>query len=88
MFRRSYVQKVIYSEGHMLRKHLLEISYIKKVLCSEGRIFRYNQKVLYSENYLFYVGKNLHLSVSGKLKLQITAYPFGSFGQGSDELLS
>ena len=72
MFRRSYIQKVLCSEGPMFRKYLFKRSYIQKVLCSEGPIFRYIQKVLYSENSLFDVGKNLHLSVSGKLQFKIT----------------
>ena len=67
MFRRFYIQKVQCSEGPMFRKYLFKRSYIQKVLCSEGPIFRYIQKVLYLENSLFDVGKNLHLSVSGKL---------------------
>ena len=78
MFRRSYIQKVLCSEGPMFssegpmfRKYLLKRSYIQKVLCLEGPIFRYIQKVLYSENSLFYVGKNLHLSVSGKLQCNL-----------------
>ena len=46
MFRRSYVQKVLCSEGPLFRR-----SYVQKVLCSEGSIFRrfYVQKVLCSE---------------------------------------
>ena len=75
MFRRSYVQKVLYSEGPMFRKYLFKRSYIQKVLCSEGPIFRYIQKVLYSENSLFYVGKNVHFSVSSKLQCKITKQP-------------
>ena len=95
IFRRSYVQKVLCSEGSMFRKYLFKRSYIQKVLCSEGPIFRCIQKVLYSENSLFDVGKNLHLSVSGKLQYKIAnhslsseASHFSSFGQRSDELLS
>ena len=42
------------------------------VLCSEGPILRCIQKVLYSENSLFDVGENLHLSASGKLRCKIT----------------
>ena len=72
MFRRSYIQKVLCSEGPMFRKYLFKRSNIQKVLCSEGPIFRYIQKVLYSENSLFDVGKNLHISVSGKLQCKIT----------------
>ena len=80
MFRRSYVQKVLYSEGPMFRRSYVQkifvqkvlYQYIQKVLCSEGPIFRYIQKVLYSENSLFDVGKNLRLSVSGKLQCKIT----------------
>ena len=46
MFRRSYIQKVLCSEGPLFRR-----SYVQKVLCSEGSIFRrfYVQKVLCSE---------------------------------------
>ena len=65
MFRRSHIQKVLCSEGPMFRKKLFKRSYIhdiQKVLCSEGPIFRYIQKVLYLENSLFYVGKNIFQS--------------------------
>ena len=50
MFRRSYVQKVLCSEGPMFRRF-----YVQKVLCSEGSKFRrfYVQKVLYSESSMF-----------------------------------
>ena len=70
IFRRSYVQKVLcsenicskgpiaYSEGSMFRRSYIQIY-------SEG-------PSLYSENSLFDVGKNLHLSVSGKLQFKIT----------------
>ena len=46
MFRRSYVQKVLCSEGPLFRRF-----YVQKILCSEGPIFRrfYVQKVLCSE---------------------------------------
>ena len=57
LFKRFYVQKVLCSEGPMFRKKLFKRSYIQKVLCSEGPKFRYIQKVLYSENSLFYVEK-------------------------------
>ena len=57
MFRRSYIQKVLYSESPVFRKKLFKRSYIQKVLCSEGPIFRYIQKILYSDNSLFYVEK-------------------------------
>ena len=72
MFRRFYVQKifvqkVLCSEGSIFKR-----SYIQKVLCSEGHIFRYIQKVLYSENYFILLRKNLHLSVSGELQCKIT----------------
>ena len=85
MFRRFYVQKVLYSEGSMFKR-----SYIQKVLCSENPIFRYIQKVLYSENSLFYVGKNIHLSISTcKLGLQckITNHRLSFELIRSDELL-
>ena len=94
MFRRFYVQKVLYSEGPMFRrsyvqKKLFKRSYIQKVLCSEGPIVRYIQKVLYSENYLFYVGKNIHLSVSTcKLQCKITNHKLSFELIRSDELLS
>ena len=85
IFRRSYIQKVLCSEK------LFKRSYNQKVLCSQGPIFRYIQKILYSENSLFYVRKDLHLSVSGKLQCkitkQITGPHFSSFGQRADELL-
>ena len=50
MFRRSYVQKVLCSEGSMFRR-----SFAQKVLCSEGSMFRrfYIQKVLCSEGPMF-----------------------------------
>ena len=51
LFRRFYVQKVLYSEGPMFRR-----SYVQKVLYLEGSIFRrsyvqknFVQNVLYSE---------------------------------------
>ena len=51
LFRRFYVQKVLYSEGPMFRR-----SYVQKVLYLEGSMFRRSyvqkkivQKVLYSE---------------------------------------
>ena len=56
MFRRFYIQKVLYSEGPMFRNicsegPLFRRSYVQKVLCLEGSIFRrfYIQKVLCSE---------------------------------------
>ena len=50
MFGRSYVQKVLCSEGSMFRR-----SFVQKVLCSEGYMFRrfYIQKVLCSEGPMF-----------------------------------
>ena len=57
MFRRSYIQKVLCSEGPVFRKKMFKRSYVQKVLCSEGPIFRYIQKIIYSENCLFYVEK-------------------------------
>ena len=59
MFRRSYVQKVLSSEGRLFRR-----SYVQKVLCSEGSIFRrfYVQKVLCSE---IFVQKVLCLESTG-----------------------
>ena len=51
LFRRFYVQKVLYSEGPMFKR-----SYVQKVLYLEGSMFRRSyvqkncvQKVLYSE---------------------------------------
>ena len=97
LVKRSYVQKVLCSEGPIFRRFYVQKvlcsekmakrSYIQKVLCSEGPILRYIQKVLYSENSLFYVGTNLHLPVSGKLykyynaRYQITGSHFSSLGQ-------
>ena len=79
MFRRSFVQKVLYSEGcsdgPMFRRYLFKRSYIQKVLCSTRSYIQICQNVLYSENPLFYVGKNVHLSVSGKLQCKITNGP-------------
>ena len=59
MFRRSYVQKVLCSEGPLFRR-----SYVQKVLCSGGSIFRrfYVQKVLCSE---IFVQKVLCLESTG-----------------------
>ena len=55
LFKRFYVQKVLYSEGHMFRRF-----YVQKVLYSEGPMFRRSyvqkkivQKVLYSEGSMF-----------------------------------
>ena len=55
LFKRFYVQKVLYSEGPIFRRF-----YVQKVLYSEGPMFRrsYIQKkivqmVLYSEGYMF-----------------------------------
>ena len=89
MFRRSYIQKVLCSEGPMFRNKMFKRSYIQKVLCSEDPIFRYIQKVLYSENSLFYVGKNIHLSVSTcKLQCKITNHRLSFELIRSNELLS
>ena len=59
MFRRSFVQKVLSSEGPLFRR-----SYVQKVLYSEGSIFRrfYVQKVLCSE---IFVQKVLCLESTG-----------------------
>ena len=55
LFKRFYVQKVLYSEGPMLRRFN-----VQKVLYPEGPIFRKScvqkkivQKVLYSEGCMF-----------------------------------
>ena len=55
LFKRFYVQKVLYSEGPMFRRF-----YVQKVLSSEGPMFRRSyvqkksvQKVLYSEGSMF-----------------------------------
>ena len=55
LFKRFYVQKVLYSEGLMFRRF-----YAQKVLYSEGLMFRRSyvqkkivQKVLYSEGSMF-----------------------------------
>ena len=59
MFRRSYAQKVLCSEGPLFRR-----SYVQKVLCSEGSIFRrfHVEKVLCSE---IFVQKVLCLESTG-----------------------
>ena len=98
MFRRFYVQKVLYSEGPMFRRSYVQKKIVQKVLYSEGSIFRRSYIQIYSEGPIFrkffvLCGKNLHLSVSGKLQCKITnhkftASHFSSFGQRSDELLS
>ena len=59
-----YVQKVLCSEGSMLRKYLFKRFYVHKVLYSEGPMFWrfYVQKVLYSEGPMFrrsYVQKKI-----------------------------
>ena len=88
IFRRSYVQKVLCSEGLMFRRK-----------CSKSPIFRrlYVQKVLYSDIFrrsyiqkslFFYVEKNLHLSVSGKLQCKITNHRLSFELIRSGELLS
>ena len=85
LFKRFHVQKVLYSEGPMFRRF-----YVQKVLYSEGPMFR-RFYVLYSENSLFYVGKNIHLSISTcKLGLQckITNHRLSFELIRSDELLS
>ena len=69
LFRRSYIPKVLYSEGPMFRNYEVLCSegsmfrrfYVPKVLCSEGSMFRKKSKVLYSEGSIFrrfYVPKN------------------------------
>ena len=68
MFRRSFVQKVLYS---------VQEKNVQKVLYSEGSMFRRFYIQIYSEGPIFrkfFVlrGKNLHLSVSGKLQCKIT----------------
>ena len=59
MFKRSYVQKVLCSEGPLFRR-----SYVQNVLCSEGSIFRsfYVEMVLCSE---IFVQKVLCLESTG-----------------------
>ena len=57
MFIRFNVQKVLYSEGPMFRRSCVQKKIVQKVLYSEGSMFRYIQKILYSENSLFYVEK-------------------------------
>ena len=79
MFRRSYVQKVLYSEGPMFRK-----KNVQKVLYLEGSMFRRSYIQIYSEGPIFrkFFGlrrKNLHLSVSGKLQCKITNHRLSLF---------
>ena len=71
--RRSYIHKVLCSEGHML---YVQKIFVQKVLCSDGLLFRrsYVWKVLCSEGPVFrrslfrrpYVGTHFHLSVSAR----------------------
>ena len=67
LFKRLYVQKVIYSEGLIFRR-----SYVQKVLYSEGPMFRrsyvqniFVQKVLYSEGSMF---RRSLVSIVGSLR--------------------
>ena len=77
MFRRSYVQNVLYSEGRNLCSEgpLFRRSYVQKVLCSESSIFRrfYVQKVLCSE---IFVQKVLCLESRG-LRVTILSVAIG-----------
>ena len=71
--RRSYIHKVLCSEGHML---YVQKIFVQKFLCSDGLLFRrsYVWKVLCSEGPVFrrsllrrsYVGTHFHLSVSAR----------------------
>ena len=60
MFRRFYVQKILYSENICLKGSMFRRSYLQKVLSSEGPMLRrsyvqkiFVQKVLYSECSMF-----------------------------------
>ena len=48
LFKRFYVQKVLYSEGPMFRRF-----YVQKVLYSEGSMFRRSYIQIYSEGPIF-----------------------------------
>ena len=48
LFKRFYVQKVLYSEGPMFRRF-----YVQKVLYSEGPMFRRSYVQIYSEGPIF-----------------------------------
>ena len=77
MFRRFYIQKILYSEGPMFRRSYVQNKIGKKVLYSEGSMFRRSYIEIYSEGPIFrkfFVlhRKNVHLSVSGKLQSKIT----------------
>ena len=53
MFRRFYVQKVLYSEGPMFRRSYVQKKIVQKVLYSEGSIFRRSYIQIYSEGPMF-----------------------------------
>ena len=53
MFRRFYVQKVLYSEGPMFRRSYVQKKIVQKVLYSEGSMFRRSYIQIYSEGPIF-----------------------------------
>ena len=53
MFRRSYIQKVLYSEGPMFRRSYVQKNIVQKVLYSEGSMFRRSYIQIYSEGPIF-----------------------------------
>ena len=53
MFRRFYVQKVLYSEGPMFRRSYVQKKIVQKVLYSEGSMFRKSYIQIYSEGPIF-----------------------------------
>ena len=48
MFRRSYVLKVLYSEGPMFRRSYVQKIFVQKVVHSEGSMFRRSYIQIYS----------------------------------------
>ena len=61
MLRRSYVQKVICSEGPMSDGLLFRRSYVRKVLSSESPVGLFRRSLFRR----FYIATHCHLSVSG-----------------------
>ena len=53
MFGRFYVQKVLYSEGPMFRRSYVQKNIVQKVLYSEGSMFRRSYIQIYSEGFIF-----------------------------------
>ena len=87
LFKRFYLQKVLYSEGPTIRRFC-----VQKVLYSEGPMFRRSyvqkkiiQKVLYSEGSMF---RRSYIQIYSEGTIFRKFSHFSSLGQRSDELLS